>query len=199
MKKMETKTTEVTFEYQNSEQITFDEKKNLIFNNFDLLQQKITVIKQNPEMNLYNPKIFIFGGIPAKEVSVYLGIMLKAWNAGLFTENCECGNTSFIYSCGGSLLSGNAGWRYSYCPFCKKHYNHKNRGGITKLYQEAKLLMNRNENIRVICKVQQIPVILQNGKEIRHPIASTVREEEIKSPVETLSLNEIVQRLKSEG
>ncbi|MDA3899091.1 MAG: hypothetical protein PF637_01085 [Spirochaetes bacterium] len=187
---------ETVCEYNNKETSDKTQTAALFFENFDLFFQKSTLIASTPSINLYNSHLFVFGGYPVRGVSVYLGPMLRAWQEGQFTDICDCGKTEYIYTCGGSLTSGTVGWRHSYCPDCKKHYNHKKPGSVGVYFKSADNLMSGYSNIKKMKHLVEIPLEYKYGKVIEHNLKAIYSEVLIIEPVETLTMETIVATLK---
>ncbi|MBN2436733.1 MAG: hypothetical protein JXK07_15845 [Spirochaetes bacterium] len=187
---------ETVSEYRNKETSNRDRIEYLFFENFNLFLRKSDLISANPAMKLYNSRLFVFGGYPAQAVSIYLDPMLRAWHKGQFTENCDCGKTGYIYSCGGSLMSGTVGWRYSYCPDCKKYYNRKKPGSVGLYFHLADKIMRGCHNIKKTKHLVEIPLEYRYGKVIEHNLKASHSEVIMNEPVQTLTMENIVKILK---
>ena len=182
-------------EYINPEKISSEDICNSIFRNFILIKCNLNFIKNLPEIYLYNPEIFIFGGIPVKRFSVYLGPMFEAWSNNQFCERCDCKRIRYIFTCGGSLLSGSVGFQKSYCPDCNKFFNHKIHGSVGYYFCLARKLMNGRHNMADIKRTITTPIIYTDNRPIEQPIASKVSEETIGPPIKTLGIAEIINKL----
>lgn len=187
---------ETVSEYRNTETSNRDRIEHLFFENFDLFLRKTDLINANPAMKLYNSHLFVFGGYPVQAVFVYLGPMLRAWQEGQFIDTCDCGKTAYVYSCGGSLTSGTVGWRYSYCPDCKKHYNHKKPGSVGLYFHLADKIMRSCYNIKKTKHLVEIPLEYRYGKVIEHNLKASHSEVIMNEPVQTLTMENIVKILK---
>lgn len=111
-----------------------ERKRKLLFDNLDLIMRHRDEILNAPRYanidvhyalrgggayvgSLAFRKKLAIAGMPVT-VNLTLGSLLGIWGTATYKVNCNCGNTAYIRSFGGSPLSGVA-VASAYCPHCK--------------------------------------------------------------------------------
>lgn len=184
--------------HSNPDSLTREERINIIFNNLELLMENVDYIKTHPEMDLYNPQSFCFGGSLVGGIYLNLGPMLEIWSNDKLTCECDdCKGKSYIYRLGG-FMSGRIAEFLIYCPNCGEIKNHEFSGTFGeyfKIVRESVKGFNRM-NTYTELQIRETPVDFINGKRYDRKLSSYSYEILIEPPVKTMDLESIISKLK---
>ena len=111
-----------------------ERKRNLLFDNLDLIMRHRDEILNTPRYADIDVHYALRGGAAyigpvafqrticaagaQVKVGVTLGSLLRIWGTAAYKVNCNCGETAYIRTFGGSPLSG-VSVASAYCPHCK--------------------------------------------------------------------------------
>ena len=126
----------------------------LFSDNLELIQKNADLVMERPEFFYIRHSWMLVGGIYVGAKYIPLGVLLKLWQGGRWLGECpDCGGRAYIFTAGGSPLSGRH-YTLAACPACRKVISSKKHEPFTTLMKDAFDLCNKYSQKQKLLRTQ---------------------------------------------